>query len=400
MLKNWVTYYIFLLASLAFALLYPGRASSAIFYVLLLLPPASLAFLALMLAGLRYEQRVDRFSAVKGDAVHYRLTVLNRGLLMLPYVEVSFYGGDSIHRNELAPARVSVPPRGRCALDITLTCRYKGAYELGLRQLRIKDFLGLFSFRQDMEKLGTLVVYPRIVPIESFLVTAGYEGDARAADRLNLENAETVSEIRKYASGDRLRSIHWKLTAKREELMVKNFEKISGAATELMLDAELGGRKGEDALALEDKLVECAVSLAHHFASRSIPSTLHYSAGALVKCRMNGMGDFQPVYTLLSETSFALSCSLPDIAAMALEDGVRHKTVVIVSADLTERLCGEALKLRDSGCFVALVSVEDGKSAGDESLRAGESLLKAGVPRYCIGLGADIGEALARGVAG
>lgn len=400
MLKSWATYYIFLLASLAFALLYPCRASSAVFYMLLLLPPASLAFLALMLAGLRYEQHVDRFSAVKGDAVRYKLTVQNRGLMMLPFVEVCFHGGDSVFRNEFAPARLAVPPRGKRALEITLTCKYKGAYEMGLRQLRIKDFLGLFSFRQEMDRLGTLVVYPRIVPIVTFPMTAGYEGDARATDRLNLENAETVSEIRKYANGDRLRSIHWKLTAKREELMVKNFEKVSGASAEIMLDAPPCGRTGEDALAMEDKLVECAVSLAHHFASRSIPSVLHYSAGALAKCRMNGMGDFQPVYTLLSETSFALDCTLPDIAALALEDGVRRKTVVIVSAFLTERLCGEALKLRDSGCAVTLVCMDDGSEAGGETVRARETVLRAGVPYYCVGLSADICEALARGVAG
>jgi hypothetical protein len=398
MLKNWITYYIFLLASLAFALLYPGRTSSAFFYALLLLPPVSLALFALMLHGFKYTQTVDRLTAAKGETVQYRLTVRNRSLLLLPWVEVTFHGSDAVYRKEFSAARLTVPPRGSRDIGIEIPCKYKGVCDIGIKQVKLRDLLGFFTFRQEIGKLGTLVIYPRIVPLESFPVAMGYDGDARASDRRSRDNAETISEIRKYVSGDRLRSIHWKLSAKREELMVKNFEQTSGAVAELILDASCEGRGGEDALILEDKLVECAVSLAYHFASLSIPTTLHYRADAFVKNKLSGMGDFQLAYRMLSETQFGGVPPLKDAANLAMSDGVGRKTVVIIASSLNEGLYGDALKLKASGCMACIVAVEDGKGCGPKGAAVSGELRKVladdGIALYVVGIGGDLGRAL------
>jgi len=398
MLKNWIAYYFFLLASLAFALLYPGRASSALFYFTLALPPLSLCLLALMLRGFKYTQSVDRLAAAKGETVRYRLTARNHGILMLPYVELSFYSG-AISMNDFPAVALAVPPLGVRTLEIAFACKYKGVCDIGVRQIKIRDFLGLFSFKQEVGNLGTLLVYPRIVPIESFPLAFGYDGDARVSGRRSRESAETVSEIRKYASGDRLRSIHWKLSAKREELMVKNYEQTSGAVAEIVLDACCAGRAGEDALILEDKLAECAVALAYHFASLSIPATLHYKMSSLVKQKLSSMGDFQLAYRMLSETSFASADTLKNIAELVLSDGVGRKAVVIVSGGLTLALCAEAMKLSSSGCMVAVVLADeeqgkphDGAAGEDDKVQ----LLSSGVLFYSVGADEDIGTALMR----
>jgi uncharacterized protein (DUF58 family) len=394
MLRNWIAYYLLLMASLAFALLYPGRASSALFYALLFLPPASLITLAVLLKEFRYEQSVGSLAAIKGETVSYKLKVKNRGILFLPCIEIAFLAGGTIYEYDFAARKLALPPRSETTLDISLICKYKGICEIGVRQIRLRDFLGLFSFRQEVGSLGTLAISPRIIPIIGFPVVAGGESEESTAGARRGENAETVSDIRNYISGDRLRSIHWKLSAKREELMVKNFERTSGASVELMLDTSFSVRGREEGLALEDKLVECAVALAHHLAVRTIPFTLWYCVDSIVRLRQNSIRDFNMAYRMLSETAFCGSAPLQDIAALAMSDGVRKKTVVIVSAGILPSLYVETLKLKDCGCIVAVICVDDGSAGAQVPGETRESLRRAGVLLYRVGIGESIDAAL------
>jgi hypothetical protein len=398
MLRNWIAYYMLLMASLMFALLYPGVASSALFYALLVLPPASLLTLAVQLGAFRYEQSVSSLAAVKGDTVHYRLSVRNRGLMFLPCVEMAFFGGGTIYEYDFAARKLSLPPRGETTIEILFVCKYRGACKIGVRQIRLKDFLGLFSFRQEVGSLGTLAINPRIVPIAGFPILAGGEREESGADARRGERAETVSDIRNYISGDRLRSIHWKLSAKRDELMVKNFERTSGAGVELMLDTLYSTRGREEGLALEDMLVECTVALAHHFAVRSIPFTLSYCCGSLVRMRLNGIHGFNTAYRMLSGTVFSGSLPLQDIAALVTSDGMTKKTVAIVSAGIPPTLCGEALKLKACGCIVAVVCVDDGGANVPDAVEIHKSLRRAGVLLYEVAIGESIDAVLMRRV--
>jgi uncharacterized protein (DUF58 family) len=396
MLKRWVAYYLFLLLSLVFALLYPGNTSSAFFYALLLMPLMSLGLSALLLSGFRYDQHVDAFAASKGETVKYRLTAGNRGLMLLPYVEVSFYGADSLYKDEFAPRRLALPPRCRGRIDISLPCRFKGAYEIGVRQIVFKDFLGLFTFRQNVAKLGDLVVYPRIVPLESFHVMAGYAGEPGEAAGRGHDRTENISDIRKYTRGDRLRSIHWKLSAKKEELMVKNFEQASGASMLLLIDAS-GAGEGLAAMELEDRLVECAVALIYHCARHSIPAELHFMGDRLVRQTVAGMNDFELAFRMLSEAAFRKDDGLPGIAGLVQDEGSARKTVAFVTASLTENAAGQLLVLLSGGYDVVVVHVPPAQEPGCDRERPAQSLREAGARVIRVAGGTDVGAAFAHG---
>lgn len=399
MLKRWIIYYLLLLASLVFALMYPGRVSSAFFYALLLLPLASLAFSSLLLIGFSYKQSIDRLTATKGETVTFRLTLWNRSPLLLPFVEASFYGTGSFFKKDFGVKRLAAPARRMTSVAIKLDCKYKGVYEIGVRQVRLSDYLGLFTFRQGEALLGTLTVYPRIVPIDSFPAALGCPGESLASAGRSLDSTENVSDIRKYQSGDRLRAVHWKLSAKKEELMVRNFEQSSGLRVDLILDASGISPDPDEGIPAEDRFVECAVSLAYHFAANSIPAVLYYYGAGLVKQRLGNMGDFQLAYRMLSEAAFSREPGLMDAAGVALDDGVKRKTVTVLTACLTEALASQALRLRASGLNMIVIQVpsgrrEDAGEAGAEKLRA--SLLDAGISLYGVGEEENISAALAR----
>ncbi len=396
MLRRWVAYYLFLLLSLVFALLYPGRTSSAFFYAMLIMPLLSLGLSSLLLTGFRFEQRVSAYAASKGETVKYSLVAGNRGIMMLPYVELRFFGSGFVYKNEFAARRLAIAPRSRARVEIALPCKYKGAYELGVRQIVFKDFLGLFTFRQNVQKLGDLVVYPRIVELQSFPVMAGYVGEPGEAAGRGHDRTENISDIRKYASGDRLRAIHWKLSAKKEELMVKNFEQATGASVELIIDAT-GEGAGLEALELEDRLVECAVALIYHFTKRSIPVELHFMGDTLVRQRVATLNDFELAFRMLAEAKFRKENGIPGIAGLVLDEGKARKTVAFVTASLTENAAGQLNMLLANGFDVIVVHALPNEFSRAQAEKLAGALRESGARYIAVDKDVEIGVSLARG---
>ncbi len=367
-----------LLASLVFVLLFPGRVSSAFFFAALAVPVASLLTALILQAGFRYEQRLDRVSAMKGDTVTYSLVIRNKSLLLLSFLDVSFHSAGSVYAQELCGRALAAPPLAVSTHEIQLPCKYRGSYEIGVKDIRLGDYLGLFSFRQQVKTLAMLTVYPRIVPITAFPVLAGADGEPGMHGIRGSENTENISDIRKYASGDRLRSIHWKLSAKREELMVKNYEQASGADADLILDTSgCGGGSIEERIIAEDRLVECAVSLVWHFVTRSIPVTVWHCGKQPERHSVKSDTDFRALYQILSEAGFEDGLCLPDAVALTRTAG--RKTVVAVSAAPGEEMCGLLLKLKSSGCMPVLVHVMPEESSAQPGGALRITLLQSGV---------------------
>lgn len=99
-----------------------------------------------------------------------------------------------------------------------------GNYEITLRKLRIYDLTGLFAWNVRMKKHSIVQVMPELhdMPVRLTLATKNFYGEADVYDE-NMPGHDNneLFQIREYRAGDRLQNVHWKLTAKQDELMVK-----------------------------------------------------------------------------------------------------------------------------------------------------------------------------------
>ena len=106
-----------------------------------------------------------------------------------------------------------------------LHCGMVGA---SLRELRIFDYLGLFSARVRLtgrEALASVVplMHPMKLPQELYA-----KGQTELPESVTAQAGSDTQEIfdtRLYQRGDTLRAVHWKLSAKSDELMVKEFSR-------------------------------------------------------------------------------------------------------------------------------------------------------------------------------
>ncbi len=113
----------------------------------------------------------------------------------------------------------------------------RGAFPLGPTTLSSGDPFGLFTVKKTFSPVDSLLVLPLIVPIKQFTSPPGLLPGGKAIRQRSLEITPHASGVREYVTGDPLKAIHWPSTAKRGQMMVKEFERDPQAEIWLFLDA-------------------------------------------------------------------------------------------------------------------------------------------------------------------
>lgn len=117
---------------------------------------------------------------------------------------------------------VTVPPRRTRMLTYTIRPTERGAYEFGAINVYAATALGLVERRFRTEARTEVPVYPSFVRMEQYSLMAA----SNRLEEVGVKKVRRVGQtmefdrIREYVPGDDYRSINWKATARRGDLMV------------------------------------------------------------------------------------------------------------------------------------------------------------------------------------
>lgn len=135
---------------------------------------------------------------------------------------------------------VSIPIRLKKGyqFELPLIPALPGIVRVTITKIKIKDLMGFFYFSKKLNVSSELPVIP--------YNRGAFQYDASVVEQGMLESEEStkrgndfsdVQEIREYIPGDKLMSIHWKLSAKRDILMVK--DRVALSDRQLVIVPEL-----------------------------------------------------------------------------------------------------------------------------------------------------------------
>jgi uncharacterized protein (DUF58 family) len=100
----------------------------------------------------------------------------------------------------------------------------RGVFPLGPTILQSGDLFGLFPISRRFPSEDSLLVYPMMVDVHSFPSPAGLLPGGEALRRRTSQITSNAAGVREYEPGDPLNRIHWLSTARRNRMMVKEFE--------------------------------------------------------------------------------------------------------------------------------------------------------------------------------
>ncbi len=167
---------------------------------------------------------------------------------------------------EVSPDRTQavIAPGGTVTFDLRLTARQRGEHQLGRVFVRALPALGLL-YRQFTVDLPTQVqVFPNLMNVRrtELLARRGSSYEQGLARLRSIGQGFEFESLRKYVQGDELSRIEWKVTARRADLIVKNFEPERQQSILVALDVGRATAGEFGGLSRVDYLVNATLMLA------------------------------------------------------------------------------------------------------------------------------------------
>lgn len=187
--------------------------------------------------GLRRSLSSDRVRV--GDVVEEEIELTNHAPWPRLWIEVLDHGTMPGHN---AGAVISVRGRRASTWATRTIARRRGMYRLGPFTVHGGDPFGLFERQRLIPVEHELAVYPPRLDVSQVpLPVATMSGGAMYARNRTLAS-QTVAGIRDYTPGDPLNHISWSATARRGEMMVKEFDPDPTADLWIVLDLSERGQ--------------------------------------------------------------------------------------------------------------------------------------------------------------
>jgi uncharacterized protein (DUF58 family) len=273
----------------------------------------------------------------------------------------------------------------------------RGRYPFGDAVLVLEDPFGLERRDVALPASGALLVYPRLTALDSlFSETGAHAQDGRRL-LLRRPTGFDLHSVRDYEQGESLRKVHWRSTARRGKLMVKDLEDAPRDETAVLLDASAGVVAGAPPDSSFDMQVRAAGSILAAHAQRGRRAVLVVNAAERETQQVRAEdNEWHRALELLAAAEptgeTPLAAALADDSSAA----ARALEVTVVTAQLTpalvDRLVQRALNRRG----VALVYVDAPTFAGGEET-VEPALLRlqaAGIPVAVLRRGDDLATRL------
>jgi uncharacterized protein (DUF58 family) len=205
-------------------------------------------------------RREIRFGwAQVGDRLEERFTVLNEGLVPALWAEVidhSDLPGYAISRVTAAGGRSKNQWR------TAGLCSQRGVFRLGPTTLKTGDPFGFYRLTLESPASTTLMVMPPVIPLPAIDIASGGrtgEGRPRASAP---ERTVSAAGVRAYSPGDSLHLIHWKTSARQNDLFIRTLDGTPAGDWWIFLDLDRGVKAGNEWDSTEEYGIILAASLA------------------------------------------------------------------------------------------------------------------------------------------
>ncbi|HEV8373856.1 MAG TPA: DUF58 domain-containing protein [Actinomycetota bacterium] len=155
-----------------------------------------------------------------------------------------------------------IPGGDRETLNYDLRASARGRYTIGPLQVRLADPFGLAQVTSELAGTSDVIVHPRVESLSPPGLGGELASSAATKVRYLFTQGEEFYTTRDYRDGDDLRKVHWRSSAKRGQLMIRQEERPWQARAVLALDLRRDAHRGQGGRASFERAVSVAASIA------------------------------------------------------------------------------------------------------------------------------------------
>jgi uncharacterized protein (DUF58 family) len=291
---------------------------------------------------MRVERRAPRREHVEGDDVEQRVIVRPTSWLPPPTAALA----ETVGR--LGEQRHVLRRQGRrLFVDYRLPGLPRGRYAFADSRIEVADPFGLQQRIVLLPPPGALLVYPRIVRLDRLFSESGAHALEGRRLLLRRPTGFDLHSVRDYEHGESLRKVHWRSTARRGQLMVKELEDAPRDEIAVLLDA-YGGAVAAGSF---DVQVRAAASILDAYVRRNRRAVLVVNAAERAAQQVHSAAnDRQRALELLAAVEPNATAPAAMLLAEEASPAARALELVVVTAraetSLVQRLVQRALARR------------------------------------------------------
>jgi uncharacterized protein (DUF58 family) len=230
----------------------------------------------------------------------------------------------------------------------------RGVWPVGPLALRTIDPFGVAQRTQEFGDTRTVTVVPEVVPLSPMSSEVGAAGGVAHTASSRLGQGSDNLSPRLYVSGDSMRRIHWRATAHRGELMVRQEEEEASPDAIVVLDraARRWAPRSEDADPSFEAAVALCASVALHLVQEGYSVDVRDSGGAVLG-QLRGQEDDRDSL-LVALAMISPQGEAHDI--VSLFDGTPPGPLVMITGRIDE---SDATRLRHGGAAAPILLAAD-----------------------------------------
>lgn len=385
-----------ILILLSFVLFVGGTMPYFLFYIFLLTIIIPLFHTLVTLIRLKGSVQVPKGALFTEDKISIEYEVRNRSHFSIPYLEIHSNISKELTGMHLTKTLLALQKKGSFTRREDITLRRRGYYELGEINVRITDVFRLYSFTKRIKSNTSLVVYPRPVNLSTFEITANEQSGELLIHNSAFQDKSRIDSLRDYREGDSVKSIHWKLTAKKDSPIVKEYENRVDTNAIIFIDNNKLFFKKDVDRHLEDKAVDIAISIVNYCLNQNIEVTLEtQKEESYIEVNGRQKSDIKPFLDTLARFRGNGEKDIKSLLSLKIETIKKGSTIILITPNLdkTAGTIGIQFKMKNLNPLFIVVTDINNKN-GYVDLTIENRLKQEGIPVYILDHNTSIKEAL------
>ncbi len=224
--------------------------------------------------------------AVEEDSSALSEVIVNRKLLPLPVLEISFHmdrrlqfgDGENASLSDMTYRRdvFAASARQKITRRLEFKCAGRGFFRISEAGLSVQDLFLTRRYVSALPQNTEFYVLPKPVPASQVQIPYSRIMGAVLSRKRVCDDPFEFGGLREYARGDPMKYINWKATARAGQLLINLHESTLSQRVVLLIDMESGGSQADF---LNEAGVRVACSLAEQLLTAGVEMGLYSNGG-------------------------------------------------------------------------------------------------------------------------
>ena len=332
----------------------------------------SLASVFMTLLTVHVQVKDGQVRLNRGESITPAVTISHASVLPVAELKL-FVGLDQGAKQEVI---VNLPPFVKRTVQFRVVCRHRGVYAAGVGRIEVRDLFGLFVLGKNVNiRAMRVMVLPKCAEVEPMQLEGSDMGVEMRA--LRPEDNASPSGIRAWQDGDSLKKVHWKLSMRRREILVRTYEETARPDTLILPNLSKIPLDSDGRLSAEDAVCEQSLGAAKAQMQLGFPVRMPLTGKKPAEVAGQSILDVQTFADALMRAEFDSPYAYEKVIAQMQSRIQRTGGAMLITPELNERCADMAIRMQRSGIRTRVILV--GTGLREETLQMLERLKMEGV---------------------